>query len=93
MGVSTAPAASGALDRRPARCARKASARFTTRSGALAMRVEAMQADAATRPAQALASARRCRVVVVVGIIAIVALVMMCRAASRQGHVQPSHVR
>ena len=49
----------------------------------MAMRVEAMQAGAARRPAQALASARRCRVVVVVGIIAIVALVMMCRAALR----------
>ena len=49
----------------------------------MAMRVEAMQAGAARRPAQALASARRYRVVVVVGIIAIVALVMMCRAALR----------
>ena len=49
----------------------------------MALRVEAMQAGAARRPAQALPSARRYRVVVVVGIIAIAAVIMMCRAALR----------
>ena len=53
------------------------SASFTKRSGALEMWVEAMRAGATERPAQALASARRCRVVLMVGMIAIAVLIMM----------------